>query len=136
MTMDAKHGRLLCMLEFSLQVHYAKAIVDKLEKTARLLCRGCRQGYLSQRDHSCMMMDRESKLYYLIWDVTETLDDDKIIENWYDSQKCTDIDRAVLDLHMLTLKCKDYRETRMKTEQWRKNVSRIAQTILRLENVQ
>jgi hypothetical protein len=82
-----------------------------------------------------MMLDRESKLEHYFWDVTETLDDEKIIEQWYRSQTYTDHDRAVLDLFVLKYRCKDYRETRMKNNNWQGSVSKIAQTMLSIEKL-
>jgi hypothetical protein len=81
------------------------------------------------------MLDRDSKLDYHFWDVSETLDDEQMIEQWYVRQTCTDFDRAVLDLFMLKYSCKDYRETGMKDDKWQRSVSKIAKTILGIEKL-
>ena len=66
----------VCSLEFSLQIHYAKAIVKKFEKISRLLCFGCKNNYLSQRNHSCTMLDRGSKLNVHFWDIIGVMDEE------------------------------------------------------------
>lgn len=92
---EMAHRKLMFMLEFSLQVYYAKAVISKVNKVGRLLCRGCRHGYLSQRDHPCIMYDRSWKLEHYFWDVMGILDEEQLIENWYNLQTHTGLERGV-----------------------------------------
>ncbi|XP_045162764.2 uncharacterized protein LOC123527408 isoform X2 [Mercenaria mercenaria] len=129
--LEVAQQRVVCMLEFSLQIHYAKAITNKSEKVSRLLCPGCKHNHLSQRDHSCIVPSHVGKLDHYFWDVLGILDEERVIESWYNSQTCTGFERAVLDIFMQKIRCRDYRETTMKSVSWQRSVSRIAQMMLR-----
>lgn len=51
---SSRQHQSVCMLEFSLQLKYARHFVDAIQSVAFHSCLGCSSGWLSQRDHTCL----------------------------------------------------------------------------------
>ena len=121
----------MCMLELSLQFEYASAVLEKLEDAAMSACSGCVNGNLSQVDHSCLMLDKEEKLYFFFDDALLKLDEEEVVRKWK-TNACKRYGNAdgLVGLFSLKVLCRDYRETTMKTFGWRCNVLKMASVLL------
>lgn len=121
------------ILESYVDFFYAREILDVMNDIFKKKCDGCANGYLSQRDHTCILSSREQLDLYFD-DVLRELDETSIIVKWYDAVCLIDyIPSALVDMYKLKLDCCDWRETSMKSLAWKKNIIQMTITILHLE---
>jgi hypothetical protein len=125
--------RLHCALEFSLKVHYAKAIIEKLDTVARSVCIGCKYSSLSQRDHSCLTLNQEDKLRGNFEELLRSIDETLILSDWHNSQNYTGRAKIIADVFALKFRRKDYRDTAMKSESWKRSLLKLATVLLKFE---
>ena len=97
-------------------------------------CDGCKNAALSQLDHQCLMLSTKEQLE-LYWDyVLGEINEDRVIEKWYGTVYMMDsIPIEVIDLYKLKLDCRDWRDTDMKTELWKKRLINMTVSIFQLE---
>ena len=130
----------VCHLEISLQLMYANYIVDLLESLPLSTCQGCIEGWLSQKNHSCLkshsggLNSKWDKLRTNFDAVINQVDDEKLLLDWEKKIKCFgNIDSGFVDIFLLKFKCKDYRESRMKNSIiWKRNVLKVAKSIIQM----
>lgn len=113
---------------------YAKAICQELPAVLKHICEGCVHGKLSQTKHDCMTLTQLEQLEYAFDDIVKVIDENSILMKWEESVACIDIPKEVLALYRLKVYCKDWRETDMKTPQWRQRMISLSSQILELEN--
>ena len=112
---------------------YAEEIKSVLHDVCRKNCGGCTINSLSQLDHTCLLTMKEQLQLY--WDyIIHEINEEGVIEKWYGMVYTMNyIPLVVVDFYKLKLECRDWRETNMKTETWKKRMINMTLTLIHLE---
>ena len=130
--MERTHVRLL---ESYFEFFYAKAVSTVISDVTKSLCDGCRYESLSQTEHICTTLTKRELLNLYFEEFLNAVDEDRILEQWDEAVKCVpDISEELIYLFRLKLQCKDWRETGMKTIQWRWKIIDMTVKVVELEN--
>jgi hypothetical protein len=109
----------VCLLESYFKLFYAQEILKKMEKVLMIKCDGCVINSLSQTDHSCLRLSKKEQIKLYFEDILLEVDENEILRNWEHSiSQLKGVDEIV-GLYRLKLYCRDWRETDMKTLQWK-----------------
>lgn len=108
---------------------YAKEIRMKMHSVFKAKCFGCQNSRLSQMEHACLTLTEEQQLTLYFDDVLLDVDESDILLRWQDAVSVLDVSPGLVEMFKLKIHCKDWRETDMKTLQWR---NRMINMTLRL----
>lgn len=123
------------LLESYWDFFYARNMMDAASAVIKRTCTGCENGYLSQREHSCLSMTKREQLELYFDDIVQSINEEDIILQWYEAvshiETCPP---EVVSLYKMKLKCYDWRETDMKSEHWKKTIINTCVRLYHLEN--
>ena len=111
---------------------YARKISNIVYTVAKEHCVGCQHVSLSQSDHTCLL-EKKALLDLHFDHILKLIDEDSIIQIWYTSVLCSDISPELIEMYKLKIKCRDWRDTDMKTPFWRRKMINMATDIINLE---
>ena len=100
--------------------------------TGYIFCERCCSGHLSQTKHLCLLSDEELLEVYF-WEIVSCVDENDVLRQWEECVNCTDIPEELVKFYKLKLYCKDWRDTDMKTSQWKDKMVKMCQQIEQLE---
>lgn len=121
------------LLQSYFDFFYAKEIRDKMRPVLKAKCLGCQNARLSQTDHDCLTLTDEQQLNLYFDDVLLDVDETDILQRWQDAVSVLDISSELIDMFKLKIYCKDWRETDMKTLQWRNKMINMTVRLLMIE---
>ena len=111
---------------------YAQCLAEEIATIAITECYGCKVHHLSQRQHSCLMHDDETNLYFYFHDAVKSLNDDKVYEKFKGRiQKAVPED--IISLYGKKFQCEHWRKTIWKSEDNLKHVMDVVRRIQQLE---
>lgn len=121
------------LLQSYFDFFYAKEISLKMYSVFKKKCFGCQHSCLSQLDHSCISLTNEQQLELYFEDVLIEVDESDILLKWNESASALDVSSELIDMYKLKLYCRDWRETDMKTLQWKRKMTKMTVQLLQLE---
>jgi hypothetical protein len=121
------------LLQTYFDFFYAKAISDKMCMVFKKKCLGCVNEWLSQTDHTCLTLTTQQLLNLYLEDILQEVDQTEILSQWNQSASILDVSAELLEMFKLKIYCKDWRDTDMKTSQWRTKMIKTAVQIKLLE---
>lgn len=121
------------LLQSYFDFFYAKEIRDKMRPVFKAKCLGCQNAFLSQTDHDCLTLTDEQQLNLYFDDVLLDVDETDILQRWRDAISVLDTSSELIDMFKLKIYCKDWRETDMKTLQWRNKMINMTVRLLAIE---
>lgn len=122
------------LLESYFDFLYAREISNTIYSVMKRECVGCQEGYLSQREHSCLSESKTVQLELYFDETVKLIDEPDILRGWYGNVTCLDISPELIAMYKLKIECKDWRDTEMKTGFWKRKMIRMATDIIKLEN--
>ena len=98
---DTKH---VTLLDTYFDFIYGKEMKRVLFNLRTVKCKGCMNGYLSQRDHSCLLLTTQQQIV-LYWDeILERITETDIIVKWHETVLSIDhIPGTLTDMYKLKL---------------------------------
>ena len=125
--------RYVSLLDSYFDFVYAEEIKSVLHDVCIKNCGGCTINSLSQLDRTCLLTMKEQLQLY--WDyILHEINEEGVIEKWYGMVYTMKfIPLVVVDFYKLKLECRDWRETNMKTETWKKRMINMTLTLIHLE---
>lgn len=122
------------LLDSYFDFFYAKAITSSMYSVFKKMCFGCKKGYLSQMDHSCLSLSDREQLELYFDDIIKVIDEDEILIKWNEAVSCmADISPALIAMYKLKIDCKDWRTADMKNQSWKSKTIKMVFQILRLD---
>lgn len=121
------------LLQSYFDFFYAKEIRDKMRPVFKAKCLGCQNAFLSQTDHDCLTLTDEQQLNLYFDDVLLDVDETDILQRWRDAISVLDTSSELIDMFKLKIYYKDWRETDMKTLQWRNKMINMTVRLLAIE---
>lgn len=121
------------LLQSYFDFFYAKEIRDKMRPVFKAKCLGCQNAFLSQTDHDCLTLTDEQQLNLYFDDVLLDVDETDILQRWRDAISVLDTSSELIDMFKLKIYCKDWRETDMKTLQWKNKMINMTVRLLAIE---
>ena len=121
------------LLQSYFDFFYAKEIKDKMSSVFKAKCIGCQSAGLSQRDHDCLSQTNEQLLNLYFEDILLNVDENDILQQWQDAVSVLDTSSELIYMFKLKLFCKDWRETDMKSLQWRNKMIHMVVQLLTIE---
>ena len=121
-------------LDSVLNFCYAEQIFKNTNEVANSKCRGCEVDHPSQTRHQCLMLCQYGKLEFYFEDILESIDQYEVIRKWKQQVSVMNIPSDFVDMYSLKVNCKDWRETSLKTDEWKEKIYLIAQRLITLEN--
>ena len=121
------------LLQSYFDFFYAKEIRDKMRPVFKAKCLGRQNAFLSQTDHDCLTLTDEQQLNLYFDDVLLDVDETDILQRWRDAISVLDKSSELIDMFKLKIYCKDWRETDMKTLQWRNKMINMTVRLLAIE---
>ena len=95
------------LIEEKLLKCYADEVASEICKLVLLNCNGCRIGHLSQRQHDCLMMEAEEKMWVYFDCALDAVPEATIVEVFMNSlQDCLPL---VNGLELIKYTCQDWR---------------------------
>jgi hypothetical protein len=123
------------LLESYWDFFYARHVLDGMNGIIKTKCTGCQNGYLSQREHSCLSLTKHEQLEMYFDDIVLGVHEEYVIMQWCLAVSQIDtFPQEVVSSYKLKLKCQDWRETDMKSEQWKKRIINMCVRLYYLEN--
>lgn len=122
------------LLESYFDFIYAEEIIDIISSVFEKMCIGCKYGYLSQLEHTCLMSTKE-RLEMYFDNILSEVDELCVIDKWYKKVlMISAISPSTVNMYKLKLNCIDWREGVMKTTTWKRRMIQRVLTIQKLEN--
>ena len=121
------------LLQSYFDFFYAKELREKMFSVFKRKCFGCQTSSLSQLDHSCLILTDAHQLELYFEDVLLDVDEADILLKWNDAASVLDISSELIEMFKLKINCKDWRETDMKTVQWRAKMINMTIQLLQIE---
>ena len=112
---------------------YAKEIRKKMFPVFKAKCSGCQNSRLSQMDHACLTLTDKQQLKFYFEDILKDVDESDILKQWHDEVSLTEMPLSLIEMFRLKLYCLDWRETDMKSAQWRNRMIDMTVRLLQLE---
>ena len=84
-------------------------------------------------DHACLTLTDEQQLKLFFEDIIKDVDESDILKQWNDAVSLTHIPLQLIEMFRLKLYCLDWRETDMKSAQWRNRMIDMTVRLLQLE---
>lgn len=131
---ESETRKMVCLLEFALKFYYAKSVIENVGSIAISMCTGCEIGHPSQEQHSCLMLSQEEKCMMYFDEALIQLNEEVMLSQWLTEVKTMNIPAGIIDLFSMKVFCKDWRETRLKTDVWKNKLFTTAVRLIRLEN--
>lgn len=112
---------------------YAKEISRIMYTVFKKKCEGCQHSCLSQMDHTCLTLSNKQLLELYFEDILNIIDECDILMRWEASISALDVSPELLEMYKLKIYCKDWRETDMKTSNWKTKMINMTVQLLKLE---
>lgn len=123
------------LLETYFDFIYAEAIMNEMIGVFRNNCTGCQRGNLSQTNHACLMLSEQQQLELYFEDILTKVNEMDILRQWDSAVSVLhDISSELVTMYRLKIGCRDWRETDMKTLEWRSKIYRLTCQLIRLKN--
>lgn len=121
------------LLQSYFDVFYSKEIKSKMYSVFKNKCFGCQNSYLSQMDHACLTLTEEQQLEAYFEDVLLAVDESDILFKWNEAVCALDLPRELIEMFKLKIFCNDWRQTDMKTLQWKTKMINMTRQLVLLE---
>ena len=121
------------LLQSYFDFFYAKEIKMKMRSVFKAKCEGCKNSRLSQTEHACLSLSNEQQLVLHFDDVLLDMDENEILLRWQDAVSVLDMSSDVIEMFKLKIHCKDWRQTDMKTVEWRSNMINMTVRLVAIE---
>lgn len=130
---DMRISESVSLLQSYFDFFYAKEISEKMFSVFKNKCFGCQNSRLSQMDHTCLTLTDEHQLDLYFEDVLLDVDETDILLKWNDAVSVLEMSSALIEMFKLKINCKDWRETDMRTAQWRAKMINMTVQLLQIE---
>lgn len=121
------------LLQSYFDFFYAKEVCNKMDLVFKKNCLGCQSFSLSQIGHTCLSLAREQQLELYFEDVLLEVDELDILKKWCEAASVIDVSTELIEMFKLKIYCKDWRETDMKTLEWKTKMIKLTVQLLLLE---
>ena len=113
---------------------YATEMMKKMYGVFKKTCSGCQQGRLSQADHTCLSLTEYELLDSYMDDILREVNDSEVLNQWESTiSTMRNISPEAVDTYKLKIYCRDWRETDMKTVEWKSKMYRLICQFIRLD---
>ena len=125
------------LLESFFHFCYAKEIMNKMYIVFKKNCAGCQRGSLSQLSHACLSVPEHQQLELYFDDILLEVNETDILRHWdlAVSVLRDDFSPELVYMYKLKIYCRDWRETDMKSLEWKTKMYRLTCQLIRLKNV-
>ena len=131
---EVQHSIYIATLDGILNFCYAEQIAAAINSVAIQKCYGCETDHLSQIQHQCISLNRSEKLECYFDEIFQAVNDSEVLNKWRQQVSVIDIPTEFVDMYMLKLNCRDWRETELKTDSWMEKIYLLTQRLVALEN--
>lgn len=124
------------LLESFFDFCYAKEIINKMYAVFKKNCSGCQQGLLSQRDHICLSLTECDLLEMYFDQILLEVNETDVLRYWESTVTVMqdDFSPELVYMYKLKIDCRDWRETDMKTSEWKSKMKRLTRQLIRSKN--
>ena len=120
------------MLDTVFEYACATEILNIKGQVIREACTGCREGRLSQRDHTCLSLSEYEQLETYMNDMLREVNVTEVLRRWESIiSGMPDLTPDLVDSYRLQMYRRDWRET-MDTKTWKSKMYRLTSEFIRL----
>ena len=87
---------------------YAHVVIDIIMDLVSENCEGCKNFYPSQRDHDCLMLDNDIRVYRYITEALEKVNEENVMKTF--TKMTETLEPSLNGLERLRYECKDSRQ--------------------------
>lgn len=117
-------------LEFYYEIIYARQIMSIMASVIKRKCVGCTNGYLSQRNHSCLNLTIHDQLNINFKDIVREVNECDILKTWSDAVSAMNVSTLLVDRCKETLTDHQHRHT----DTWKKRLINMTIRLYQLEH--
>lgn len=122
------------LLDSYFEFFYAKEIVNNMYTVFKSNCVGCQRGKLSQLSHPCLTLSEYEQLKLYFEDILEKVNEYDVLRKWSTAASANqDISREFVSMYKLKIYCRDWRETDMKTLEWKSKIYKLCCALIRMK---
>ena len=123
------------LLDLYFDTAYADTITSTMNTVIKTLCVGCQRGKLSQKQHECLSLSKKEQLILYFEEILKAVDEEYVLIRWEQNvRRESDVSSELIDFYKLKIYCKDWRESDMKTENWKRKMMKMSMLCIRLDN--
>ena len=123
----------VALLESYFHFFYANSIMKSMFDVFKTKCFGCVSECLSQKNHTCLLLSRKEQLELYFEEVLQQVDENEILMKWEEAVTTME-NSALVNMYKLKINCRDWRETDMKSTEWKSKMIRLTLQLLRLHH--
>ena len=123
------------LLDLYFDTAYADTITSTMNTVIKTLCVGCQRGKLSQKQHECLSLSKKEQLILYFEEILKAVDEEYVLIRWEQNVRREGVvSSELIDFYKLKIYCKDWRESDMKTENWKRKMMKMSMLCIRLDN--
>ena len=123
------------LLDLYFDTTYAETITSTMNTVIKTLCVGCQLGKLSQKQHECLSLSKKEQLILYFEEILKAVDEEYVLIRWEQNVRREGVASSEqIDFYKLKIYCKDWIESDMKTENWKRKMMKMSLLCIRFEN--